>query len=590
MEKSNEHILLEQAYEELRIQLEEANDIIHAIRSGEVDALIVNGKDGHQVFTLKSADHTYRIFIEQMTESALTLDTSGQILYCNSRFAELLELPLERVMGLSFLDFIPRSSRLFAKQVIDGAWETDTKAELDLQNRSGDAISVQLSLKALNLDEGTALSIIITDLTELKKNQTLLETRNRELEESRKIAEELNENLENTVRLRTLELESRNEELAVANSFQAEVNNQLSIALTNLRESEDNLHSAFNAGDLGSCSLDLKTGKAEMSERFRQLYGLPLYEEITWDMVLAAVEDEYIDGLNQIMKDCMVFGKPVDSTYPIKHLISGERRWMRVVGKVKKDADGSFSSVYAVLMDVTVQKQDEQRKNDFIAMVSHELKTPLTSMKGYIQVLRKTKKDVSELTQKVLERAEHQVTKMTNMINGFLNIARLESGKITIERKPIRMSVLMDDVIEEFTTTVTSHHIKFSCNGDFSVDVDREKLSHVINNLISNAVKYSPLDSNIYVDCYTEDSNAIFKVKDEGMGITSYDLPNLFERFYRVENAQMTSISGFGIGLYLSAEIITRHGGKIWAESEFGKGSVFYFSIPLSSALPEAKS
>lgn len=583
MEKSKEHIQLEKAYEELRIQLEEANDVIHAIRSGEVDALIVNGKDGHQVFTLKSADHTYRIFIEQMSESALTLDASGDILYCNTQFAELFGLPMERVIGLSFLDFVPAENRLLVGQIIERAWTNDDKAELELLDSSGNAVPVQLSLKALNLDEGTALSIIVTDLTELKKNQKLLEIRNKELEESRKIADKLNQNLEHTVRLRTLELESRNEELAIVNSFQTEVNNQLSIALTNLQESEDTLHSAFNAGDLGSCSVDLRTGKAEMSERFRQLYGLPLNENITWDMVLAAVEPVYIAGLTKVAKDCALYGTPVDSTYPIRHLVTGEQRWMRVVGKVKKDADGGFSSVYAVLMDVTIQKQDEQRKNDFIAMVSHELKTPLTSMKGYIQVVRaKTKGDEDDLTQKILQRAERQVGKMADMINGFLNIARLESGKITIDRKPIKISALMEDMVEEFSTTVTTHRILFNCKYDYMVEVDKEKLAHVINNLISNAIKYSADHSHIYVDCYSEAGNVIFRVTDEGIGISSHDLPNLFERFYRVENGQHTSISGFGIGLYLSAEIVARHGGKIWAESELGKGSAFYFSLPLS--------
>ena len=235
MQKSSEHIRLERAYEELRIQLEEANDIIHAIRSGEVDALIVNGQDGHQLFTLKSADHTYRIFIEQMTESALTLDESYRILYCNSQLASLLGLPLEKVIGLNLLAFFSTEDQAFVRETIDGAWEVDTRAEVDIINSSGTSLAVQLSLKALNLDEGTSLSVIITDLSELKKNQLLLETRNRELEAARKNADELNENLENTVRLRTQELENINEKLAAVNDLQQEVNGQLKDALDALR-------------------------------------------------------------------------------------------------------------------------------------------------------------------------------------------------------------------------------------------------------------------------------------------------------------------------------------------------------------------
>jgi len=581
MEKSLEHIQLEKANLELRIQLEEANDIIQAIRSGEVDALVVNGKDGHQLFTLKSADQTYRIFIEQMTESALTLDADGRILYCNSRFAELISIPLEKIIGMPFLDFVSKADVAFVKEVISGAWEMDVKTEVLLCNGDTSEVAVQLSLKTLNLDDGIALSLIITDLTEIKKHQLLLQLRNNELEEAHKIADELNENLENIVKERTLELEAKNEELAMANDFQVEINNQLTDALNRLQESEDNLNSAFNAGELGSCSVNLKTGKAEMSERFRLLYGLPVTGEINWQMVIDAVEPEFVAMVNKVLQDCLNYGTPVDSTYKIKHLTSGERRWMRVVGKVKRDSEGNFDSVYAVLMDVTDQKQDEQRKNDFIAIVSHELKTPLTSMKGFIQVMQlKAKRDENAFAHKALEGAERQINKMTSMINGFLDISRLESGKIMMNFQRVELFEVVEEVIEEYTTTVTSHHIFSDCQSGFFVKIDREKLGHVISNLISNAIKYSPSGSNIHVACYESDEQAIFKIRDEGMGINEIDLPKLFERFYRVESSTMATVSGFGIGLYLSSEIINRHGGKIWAESDLGKGSTFYFSLP----------
>ncbi len=582
MEKSIEHIQLEKANLELRIQLEEANDIIQAIRSGEVDALVVNGKDGHQLFTLKSADQTYRIFIEQMSESALTLDADGRILYCNSRFAELISIPLEKIIGMPFLDFVSKADVAFVKEVISGAWEMDVKTEVLLCNGNNSELSVQLSLKTLNLHDGIALSLIITDLTEIKKHQLLLQLRNNELEEAHKIADELNENLENIVKERTLELEAKNEELAMANDFQVEINNQLTDALNRLQESEDNLNSAFNAGELGSCSVNLKTGKAEMSERFRLLYGLPVTGEINWQMVVDAVEPEFVAMVNKVLQDCLNHGTPVDSTYKIKHLTTGERRWMRVVGKVKKDSDGNFDSVYAVLMDVTDQKQDEQRKNDFIAIVSHELKTPLTSMKGFIQVMQlKAKRDENAFAHKALEGAERQINKMTSMINGFLDISRLESGKIMMNFQRVQLFDVVEEVIEEYTTMVTSHHIFSDCQSGFFVKIDREKLGHVISNLISNAIKYSPTGSNIYIACYQSDEQAIFKIHDEGMGINESDLPKLFERFYRVESSTMATVSGFGIGLYLSSEIINRHGGKIWAESDLGKGSTFYFSLPL---------
>ena len=347
-----------------------------------------------------------------------------------------------------------------------------------------------------------------------------------------------------------------------------------------LKNSEENLQAAFDAADLGSCSLNLKTGQAELSQRYRSLYGLPLSGEITWEMVTAAVEPEFLEEVNMAMINAAEKGTPVDSTYAIRHLETGERRWMRVAGKVRPDGEGSFSHIYAVVMDVTVQKEDEQRKNDFIAMVSHELKTPLTSITGYTQVLAKLFKNSDGLAPRLLEKMERQVKKMSVMIDGFLNISRLEAGKIHLDVQRFDMAALLAEVAEEFDATISSHKILFPEVQQVLVEADRNKIGHVINNLLSNAIKYSPSGAVIAVKCENNESEIIFSVRDEGIGVNPQDLPKLFDRYYRVAGMQINMASGFGIGLYLSAEIISRHGGRIWAESEPGEGSTFYFSLP----------
>lgn len=347
-----------------------------------------------------------------------------------------------------------------------------------------------------------------------------------------------------------------------------------------LKNSEENLQAAFDAADLGSCSLNLKTGQAELSQRYRSLYGLPLSGEITWEMVTAAVEPEFLEEVNMAMINAAEKGTPVDSTYAIRHLETGERRWMRVAGKVRPDGEGSFSHIYAVVMDVTVQKEDEQRKNDFIAMVSHELKTPLTSITGYTQVLAKLFKNNDGLAPRLLEKMERQVKKMSVMIDGFLNISRLEAGKIHLDVQRFDMAALLAEVAEEFDATISSHKILFPEVQQVLVEADRNKIGHVINNLLSNAIKYSPSGAVIAVKCENNESEIIFSVRDEGIGVNPQDLPKLFDRYYRVAGMQINMASGFGIGLYLSAEIISRHGGRIWAESEPGEGSTFYFSLP----------
>src|ERR1700761_7782171 len=149
---------------ELRFKLEEANDTLNAIRTGQVDALIVQSDTGNQLYTLKTADQTYRVFIEKMNEGAVTLNRDGIILYSNSRFAAMVGVPLEKVIGLSFDTFIPQESKQEYNQLITKGWEEECKEEILLINQQQQTTHCLLSCNTLDLDEGTALSLILTDL------------------------------------------------------------------------------------------------------------------------------------------------------------------------------------------------------------------------------------------------------------------------------------------------------------------------------------------------------------------------------------------------------------------------------------------
>lgn len=248
-----------------------------------------------------------------------------------------------------------------------------------------------------------------------------------------------------------------------------------------------------------------------------------------------------------------------------------------------RDKHGKITGVSKIARDISEQKQDELRKNDFIGMVSHELKTPLTSLMALIQVANlKLKNNPDSFLAGAMEKAEIQAKRMSSMINGFLNISRLESGKIAINKELFDLNLLIREVVEEYGLTVSTHIIHIDISNHVQVNADREKIGSVISNLISNAVKYSPKRGKIEVKCAPVNGFAQVSIKDEGMGVNAQDLPRIFDRYYRVESNQTRHISGFGIGLYLSAEIVRRHEGQIWAESESGTGSVFHFSLPLA--------
>ncbi|MDB5011026.1 MAG: yycG 6, partial [Mucilaginibacter sp.] len=247
-----------------------------------------------------------------------------------------------------------------------------------------------------------------------------------------------------------------------------------------------------------------------------------------------------------------------------------------------KDADGNIIGLSKIARDITERKMDETRKNDFIGMVSHELKTPLTSLTAIVQVANaKLKNSSDSFLAGAMENANMQVKRMAGMINGFLNISRLEAGKILIEKQPFYFDQLLDEILDETKLIVSTHTINLIGSGPVKITADRDKIGSVVSNLISNAVKYSPRGKLIEIEYKINGNMIVVSVKDEGMGIKPKDIDKIFERYYRVETKHTQHISGFGIGLYLSAEIIKRHEGKIWAESESGKGSTFYFELPL---------
>jgi PAS domain S-box-containing protein len=247
-----------------------------------------------------------------------------------------------------------------------------------------------------------------------------------------------------------------------------------------------------------------------------------------------------------------------------------------------KDPQGNIIGVSKIARDITEKKLDETRKSDFIGMVSHELKTPLTSLGAIIQVANaKLKNNEDSFLAGAMQKADRQAKRMTVMINGFLNISRLESGKIHIEKQDFELESLIAEVIGEAELTTSTHLIHFVKCPSILVNADREKIGSVLSNYISNAVKYSPRGKKIELSCTIKQKQVIVSVQDEGMGIKQADLEKIFDRYFRVETNHTRHISGFGIGLYLSSEIIQRHGGRVWAESESGVGSTFYFSLPL---------
>jgi signal transduction histidine kinase len=384
---------------DLRSRLEEAESIIHAIRNGEVDALIVKQNNEPALYTLKSADHTYRIFIEKMNDGAVTLNRDGIIVYCNSSFSDMLHLPVSGLLGTPFLAVIPLQHTDNVKALLEKAWVKDSKAEITLPNGNG-PLPVMLSLSRLEIDGGLSLSIIITDL-----------------------------------------------------SFQKEAQQQ---------------------------------------------------------------------------------------------------------------------------------KKTLEQKDEFISIASHELKTPVTSIKGYLQLLRHhLKEEGNEKAAEMVNKADAQVSKLSALIAELLDVKKIETGELRYQEEVFDLCALVKEMMQELMSFSGTHTLRYKIVGDCMVYGDRNKISQVISNLIENATKYSPAKSEVIIEVTAADGKAYCSVTDFGMGIPKDQQSKIFERFYRVGGNTENTYSGMGLGLYISAEIVRRHQGKLTVESDYGKGSTFRFELPL---------
>ncbi|MCO5951218.1 sensor histidine kinase, partial [Mucilaginibacter flavidus] len=348
---------------------------------------------------------------------------------------------------------------------------------------------------------------------------------------------------------------------------------------------KDKFKLAILAAELGTFDMDIAKGTMEWDERCRKLFGIDHQDTVTY-------EKDFLEGLHPDDKERVI--KAIDRVfnrlesngfYDVEYrtvgVVDQKVRWLRAKGQAYFDGEDKPYRFIISVLEITDKKQEELRKNDFITMVSHELKTPLTALNGYIQMLHlKATKNADTFTTQTLSKVTQQVKKMTGMINGFLNVSQIEAGKIPLNKSNFLLNDLVKEIIEAYTLIAPDHIITYYPCEPLPLYADYDRIEQVMLNLLNNAVKYSPNGERIEIECQLIDDKVQVSVKDKGMGIEPADVVKLFDRFFRVENNQTKAIPGFGIGLYLCSEIIHLHNGKIWVESESGKGSVFYFSIP----------
>lgn len=218
-----------------------------------------------------------------------------------------------------------------------------------------------------------------------------------------------------------------------------------------------------------------------------------------------------------------------------------------------------------------------QKKDEFIALASHELKTPLTSMSGFLQLMQKT---IPEgLNSKFLDKAIRQLEKLNTLVNDLFDISKVQAGKLQFYFEDFDLGLLIQEICETFEQSVPDHTFVYDLQGDLFMNGDKIRMEQVITNLIGNAVKYAPQSPKIDIQVANKGNEIIVSIIDYGAGISKENQSQIFTQFYRIRDRDK-HISGLGLGLYITKEIIERHGGRIWVDSEPGKGASFIFAVP----------
>ncbi|MCD7035313.1 cell wall metabolism sensor histidine kinase WalK [Metabacillus sp. GX 13764] len=246
--------------------------------------------------------------------------------------------------------------------------------------------------------------------------------------------------------------------------------------------------------------------------------------------------------------------------------------------------ESRIDGLIAVIYDITEQEKIDQERREFVANVSHELRTPLTTMRSYLEALAEGAWEDKEIAPHFLQVTQNETERMIRLVNDLLNLSKLDSKDYRLSKDWVNFTDFFNKIIDRFEMT-KSQHVSFRRllpDKELFVDIDTDKITQVLDNIISNAMKYSPEGGLITFRVIEEEEEIVISIKDEGVGIPKDSLKKIFERFYRVDKARTRRLGGTGLGLAIAKEVVNAHDGEIWAESKEGKGTVVSFTLPFS--------
>lgn len=478
-------------------------------------------------------------------------EPDNPIVFCNKAFELISGYPRAEIIGHNcrFLQGDDRSQA--ERAILSEAVKKGKECRVEIRNyrKNGDLFWNELYMSPVKNSAG-----VITHFIGVQNDVTLRKKAEQDLRVQKSMMEK--------------KVEDRTRELRESEAF-------LSSIIETVREGLLVLDPEFNV--LSANYHFLRTFKVSAEETV----GKPLYElgNHQWD----------IPQLKELLIKILPTNNPVVD-FEVEHDFPHIGRKLMLLNAYRIELEGQFKDqILLAIEDITERKEIERRKDDFLSIASHELKTPLTTIKGYIQVLeRSVPGNVSEKFSKTLSKVAVYVDRLNNLIAELLDMSRIQTGNMELHKSSFDFDAMIEEAIEGIRASAHDHEISLTGNTGAKVTADESHIIQVINNLLSNAIKYAPDSKKIEVNIASVSEYVKVSVKDFGLGMSTEDKKRVFERFYRGGDIQK-KFPGMGIGLYICDQIIKNHGGTLWVESEIGKGSTFNFTIPKKSTGKDGK-
>nr|HID59927.1 PAS domain-containing sensor histidine kinase [Desulfobacterales bacterium] len=480
--------------------------------------------------------------LTSMKQGIAYLDENNNVLYLNRQFANLLGIKYEDAFRKNIFEFHPPEKREKVKALIND-FRKGRKFSNKVLERKGKYI--ELAYNRVTGAHGDYHGIVLSaiDITERVQSE-------------KKIREYSND-LKRMVESRTRELKR---------------------ALYDTEEARDRIDAILKSIGDGLVVTDTYNRILLMNPNAEDLLGVRLSEVINRPIDFA-IRDKTLREKFKEALDKKVTGTQFDFELPVEDRTYS--RIMRARTSVIQDKAGNQTGTVTIIYDITHEREMDRLKTEFISIAAHELRTPLTSIQGFSELLL-TRDDLKKEEEKrFLSYINKQSLHLANIIDTLLDISRIESGKgLTLNRAPCNINDIIRETVGYFKTFSPKHRFDVILpGGSMELMVDKERMRQVFENILSNAIKYSPEDSLIQVIGQLSGDYYQVSIKDQGIGMTPDQMEKIFDKFYRVDTSN-SSLPGIGLGMSIVKNIVDAHGGRIWVESELGKGTTVRFTIP----------